>query len=499
MERTPLHDLSRDELIGLILRLQKQLTDLEKRNAELAARNEELARRIEELEKKNPTVRLDEAFSMRAEEERQAKAANDGKRNKQKSKRRGRISTDEKLAKATLEEKIWPKQFKFAECQLRYSRPVRRIINGLAVLVAYHIYAGPDGTVPQIPGVLKRCEFGQEISITLAHQHYIIGLPLDKAIAEIEFFWGLKLRKSQADAMLNRMARERLPEFDTLCHLLAVSAVVHADETSWSINSVWAFLSEKARITVFGCHKDGATLAALLDKDEFQGVLVSDNAAVYQGFSSSQKCWAHLIRKAIRLTLLKPNRPRYRQFLNSLQGIYRRGKKIAADKRLSEAGRRARADQLHDAIYDCTANRFCDNSTPADDEEKDFYNLTHEILRLLREDELFTYVIHPEVPGTNNESERSLRGAAQDRRTGRTSKTELGARRRTIIGSVLDSLRLHLPQPNLQAIQAEIARWCDDGVSCFRRMVTSLKIPERSLPAGVESILDQLVPLPDTG
>ena len=72
IERTPLHDLSRDELIGLILRLQKQLADLEKRNAELAARNaelaapnEELSRRIEELEKKNPTVRLDEAYSLR--------------------------------------------------------------------------------------------------------------------------------------------------------------------------------------------------------------------------------------------------------------------------------------------------------------------------------------------------------------------------------------------------------------------------------------------------
>jgi len=34
--------------------------------------------------------------------------------------------------------------------------------------------------------------------------------------------------------------------------LLAVSAVVHADETSWSLNSVWAFLSEKARVLIFG-------------------------------------------------------------------------------------------------------------------------------------------------------------------------------------------------------------------------------------------------------
>ena len=157
----------------MILHLQKQfeVVNLEQRNVELAERNDKLSRRIEELEKKNPTVRLDEAYSMRAEEERQAKAANDGKRNKQKSTQQGRISSEEKLAKATLEENVWPKQFKFSECQWRYSRPVWRIINGQAVLVAYHIYAGPDGTVPQIPGVPKRCEFGQEICITLAHQH----------------------------------------------------------------------------------------------------------------------------------------------------------------------------------------------------------------------------------------------------------------------------------------------------------------------------------------
>ena len=85
MERTPLHDLSRDDLIGVILRLQKQLADLEQRNVELAARNDELSRRFEELEKKNPTVRLDEAYSMRAEEERQAKAASHGKRNMKKT------------------------------------------------------------------------------------------------------------------------------------------------------------------------------------------------------------------------------------------------------------------------------------------------------------------------------------------------------------------------------------------------------------------------------
>ena len=100
-----------------------------------------------------------------------------------------------------------------------------------------------------------------EILITLAHRTQIVGLSIEKAAAELLYLWGLKLSKSQADALLNRLADEWHPEFDQLCQLLAVSAVVCADETSWSLNSVWAFLSEQSRLLIFGCHKDAATRA----------------------------------------------------------------------------------------------------------------------------------------------------------------------------------------------------------------------------------------------
>jgi transposase len=494
MERIPTDQLSREELVGLIDRLFDALESAERRNAELERRIEEQARRIEELEKRHPTPRMDEAYSMKAEERRQADAS--GKKRKQKSARRGRISTAEKLAQATLEEDVWPTAFTRDQCQWRYSRPVWRIIEGQAVRVAYHIYAGPDGRVPPIPGVPPRGEFGREIIVSLAYQHYIFGLSLDQVISEFSFFWNLNLRKSQADAMLNRLAKEWLPEFDALCRLLAVSAVVYADETSWSIHSVWAFLSEKARLTIFGCHKDGETLAVLLKKEAFAGILVSDDAAVYEGFSQAQKCWAHLIRKAIKLTLLKPNRPRYREFLDSLLDIYRRAKAIAADKRLGEAGRRARVQSLMDAICDCTGARFADPSRPSDDVEHDFFNLTHEIVRLMGHEELFTFVIHPEADGTNNESERTLRHPSQDRVTGQTNKSARGCRRRTIITSVLDSLRVHLPKLTLQTVLAEIESWYDNGISRFRRMVNTLKLPPPKLPPNVQSPLELLVPLP---
>ena len=504
--------MTSDELLALVLRLQERIGELEARDREQTQQLERQAKRIAELEKEvqqlrqklgqHPTQRLDEAYSLRSEEQRREAASQNGvplKKKKQKSARRGRISTEDKLKLATRHEDIWPSDRPHSECHLRYSRPVWRIINGQAVLVAYHIHAGPDGRVPQIPGVPQRGEYGSEIITALAFQHYISGLPLDTVIQEFAFYWNLTLRKSQADAMLNRLAKVWLPEFNALCQLLAVSAVVYTDETSWSINSVWAFLSEKARLTIFGCRKDGQTLAVLLKKETFGGKLVSDDAAVYQGFSCAQKCWAHLLRKAIRLTLLAPERLQYREFLDALLKIYRQGKAIAADKRLSEAGRRTRVAALFEAVLACTKTRSNDETPPSDDTERDYINLTHEISRLLIAEELFTYAIHPEVDGTNNSSERHLRQPAQARLTGQTNKTALGARRRTIISSVLDSLRLHLPHLTLYAVQAELDRWQETGLSVFRRLVQTLNLPALTLPESIRTPLDQLVPLPQTG
>ena len=91
--------------------------------------------------------------------------------------------------------------------------------------------------------------------------------------------------------------------------------------------------------STFGCRKDADTLAQILSKDTFDGILVSDDAAVYQGFSNAQKCWAHLLRKAIRLTLLHPENEEYRSFLDGLLSVFHKAKRFAADRRLSDAGR----------------------------------------------------------------------------------------------------------------------------------------------------------------
>src|SRR5271163_1330965 len=285
-----------DRLIDLIAALQRQL---------LAAKQ-----RIEELEKRcggpPPTAKLDQPFSVRSEEQRQAAR---GKKHPGKRKgRRGRLKTKDKIALAERTEAVYPHGVAPPQCYLSHVRPVWRLENRRAVLIAYQIYRGPNSQYGQIPGVLGRSEFGLEIVTELAYLVYLLGLSFDKACVVLQFFQNLPLKKSQADALLHRLARHWEGEFDVLCTLLANSLMVHADETSWSLNSVWAFLSEKARVVLFGVPKDADTLQKIIDPTIFAGILISDDAAVYENFSAAQKCWAHLLRKAIKLTLQDPTR-----------------------------------------------------------------------------------------------------------------------------------------------------------------------------------------------
>jgi hypothetical protein len=317
----------------------------------------------------------------------------------------------------------------------------------------------------------------------------------------LNFFQGLRLRKSQVDALLHRLARHWEGEFDVLCTLLANSAVVHADETSWSIKSVWALLSEKVRVLLFGVHKDAATLQAILDPATFGGIVISDDAAVYSNFTHSQKCWAHLLRKAIKLTLLEPANASYRKFTDRLLEIYRAACRVQADGRLSDAGRARKVIALDDEILDLCGPTWCAELPKSEGPANDYRLLCNELMRLMVHRQLFTFVTAAPittprgettpVAGTNNESERSLRGAALARKTGRTSKTIRGARRQTIVVSVLESLRQHLSQFTLASVIGEVLRWSDTGQSCFAQLLANLRL---SAPA--TSILDHLIPVP---
>jgi transposase len=492
-----------DHLIDLIVSQQRQI---QATNQQLQATNQQLQaanQRIEELEKKlggTPTAKVDEPFSTRAEEKRQ-EARGKKKRDGKKTTRRGRLKASEKIAQAKRTEAVYPEGIPPEQCRLSHVRVVWRLEKRRAVLIAYEMYRGPNNSYGQIPGVIGRSEFGMEIVTELAYLVYIVGLSFDKACQVLNFFQDLKLRKSQADALLYQLSGHWQHEFDVLCTLLAHSLVVHTDETRWSLNSVWAFLSEKARILLFGVHKDAATLREILDPETFAGLVFSDDAAVYENFSNSQKCWAHLLRKAIKLTLEDPDNQEYRDFTDRLLEIYREACRVQCDGRLSDADRAAKVARFEDMIDDLCSPMWLKELPPLEGPADDYRLLVNEVMRLAINQELFRFVTAAPVQqpngatkpvdGTNNESERTLRGPGMARNTGRTNKTTVGARRQTILTSVLESLRVYLPCFTMSSVLGELKRWSASGQSCFTRLLKKLKLP---LPE--DSVLDRLLPEP---
>ena len=481
--------LDADRLVEVMVSLQRKLQAAE--------------RRIAELEKQlagSTTTKVDEPFSLRAEEKRQ-EARGQSKRKAKRKGRRGRFTTADKVARAERTVDVFPEGVDKNQCQESHVRPVWRLENGRAVLIAYHIYRGPKNQYGKIPGVLGRSEFGMEIVVAIAYLVYVVGLSFDKVCLVLNFFQNLKLGKSQADALLYQLSRHWQNEFEILCTLLANSLVVHTDETSWSLNSVWAFLSEKARVLFFGVHKDADTLKAILDPAAFAGLVFSDDAAIYANFSEAQKCWAHLLRKAIKLTLQDPNNLDYRNFTDRLLEIYRAACRLQRDGRFSDAGRTQKVADLDDEIFDLCVSLWAAELPPLEGPDNDYRLLANELMRLMLARQLFTFVtaqpvkqpngVTPPMGATNNEAERTLRNPATARKTGRTNKTMAGARRQTILTSVLESLRLYLPTFTLSSVLAEIDSWVEKGRSCFTALLNKLKIRSPQ-----SSILDQVLPNP---
>ena len=416
-----------------------------------------------------------------------------GRSKKPKSDRRGRKRTAEKIRDADTTEEVLPDGVDRQDAEFHRERFAIRLIDNRAVSLVYRIFK-QRGTsnVARVPGLLSRCEFGIEILVLIATLVYLFRLSIARTCLLLRFFCGLQLSASQADSLLNRLAREWEPEFEVIAELLAHQAVVRADETSWSINSVWGFLSNTLCVMVFGCRKDAFTLEQLLSKSAFQGTLCSDNAAVYEGFSQAQKCWAHLLRKAIRLTMLVPDEDRYRTLLDGLLELYRDARKVKQDRRYGESGRKRKVGEFEDRLWWLITPRIDDETEPGTDYEREFLNLCLELMGLMMRQELFLFVTSDEsVTGTNNEMEQELREPAMCRRTGQTSRTLRGARRRSVIVTVLESCRRSLREGGseftLDSLIETVTSWLIRGRSIFREQLQRL-----GLGGDTNSVLDTI-------
>ena len=401
-------------------------------------------------------------------------------------KRRGRQSTgrrptEQKRKLVTSEYDIYHAGADARRCVRHREQFAWRLIDGRAVYVGYRIYDLPDSKeLPLPPGLrTSRSEYGIEIILTLAFLHYWIGVSLDHACAVIGYFTRLELTKSQADSLLNQLAGDWNEQYDTIAELIALQMIVSIDETGWKVGAkscdTWVFSTTMHVLYRCGVSRSKTEAAAVLG-ESFAGIGVTDDYAADKSlFTKHQLCWAHLIRKAIKLALQHPDHSEYATFLDELCETYHQALRHQRDGRLS-VGRPAKAAELLARLRQlCTRHGepIVPDQTPP--HAADFIRLQNELMD--QTDCLFVFVEHPAVEATNNRSERNARREAEIRKGARTSKTAGGAARRGVILTVLSSLATRFERLTLDNLLSEVTRWWETGLSRFEQELANLKPP----------------------
>jgi hypothetical protein len=144
---------------------------------------------------------------------------------------------------------------------------------------------------------------------------------------------------------------------------------------------------------------------------------------------------------------------------------------VAKDKRLT-VGRAQKVELLQTRL-----RQLCHQAHEAIDPEEMpthkqiFIRLQNELVNGI--ESLFVFVENPQVEPTNNRSERNLRREAEVR-GGRTSKSQSGAQRRSIIMTVLATLNTRFEQFTLDHLLDELNHWTQMGLSRFQLELTGM-------------------------
>lgn len=259
----------------------------------------------------------------------------------------------------------------------------------------------------------------QAIAATLK---YDLGLSFSKCTRVLGELFGLSITRGALAQAAHRLREGLQPRYDGLLAELRRSPVVHTDETSWWVDgpgwSLWVFCQDKLTYYRVVKSRSRAQFHEIIPP-EYNGVLVSDCLAVYDGATPvQQKCYSHHL-KAISAAIAQMG-PAYdgSGWLYLVQRLLRKAIELSRER--SELEAEDFADRLRGTQI---AARTLLEEFQTDPVEEGVRQ------RLLKQDDhLLCFLEHEGVDATNNLAERQLRPAVIARKVSCGNRTANGAR-----------------------------------------------------------------------
>jgi len=273
---------------------------------------------------------------------------------------------------------------------------------------------------------------------------YRIGIPYRKTTELFRDLFGLTFVAAAAVGFDRKAAICGAPIHEDVREKLRLSEVVHADETSWRNDGVghYAWFGGNEKLAYFHIDRHrSAEVAATLFGEKFEGILVRDRYAAYNGIGRQwQSCLAHIITKA--------------KEVKREHGLLPREEKNAVTDRFCD-----RVATFFKAACD-TGRKLKTGAIPWKSAQGIEKQLVHrlggickkplvfkpaETLRAYlagpEQKYLFTFLRHPGVPPTNNLAEQSLRHLVIFRKICFGTRSESGLKAHSILPSLVQTAR----------------------------------------------------------
>ncbi len=252
----------------------------------------------------------------------------------------------------------------------------------------------------------------------------------------LESLYGVHISLGEITEILHRVAGFARETVQWILRRIRGSPHAHCDETGWREDGIngylWSLSTAGLRYFHFECSRAGAVARKLLGLC-FGGVLVCDFYAGYNWYGGPiQRCWVHFLRDLKKLVEANPGNEDVRKWVESIKSIYTFAKKIAR-RGFAESLRVRLRQELETKLLAIAEPYIKNDSVPQ-------RVLAERIEKHLGE--LFTFVQYPGCPSGNNAAERAIRPAVTARKVSGGTRSENGSKTRTALMSIFGTWTL---------------------------------------------------------
>jgi transposase len=439
-----LDELTREDLVALVLRLHETVQTQEKQIAELKAVVAQQAERISELEAEVARLRgggSSAVLSIKPSVAKQEK----GRRKKRKHSFARRALAPTQVVLHAVEQ--------CPDCgralsggAVKWRHQVLEIPN-VSVDVTDHLfverYCGvcgkrhtPDPAAVLAGIVIGKKSVGIGLMSLIGYLKTVCRVPIGQIRKLIVTLWDLNISAGQIAEILHDVAELGESAYEELLEAVRGSPVVHADETGWREDGVngyiWSFSSPEVRYYTYR-HSRGAIVAKEVLGAKFVGTLVADFYAGYNFYDGpKQRCWVHMCRDLNGLVEKNADLPEIASWVASVVDVHHRAKESVQAQHTGLERSRLKAGFELELLGLC----------------RPYIGIETAVQRVLAErmegfiGELFTFVADPTVPSENNAAERAIRPAVVTRKISGGSRSPRGSKTCSVLRTLFETWAL---------------------------------------------------------